>query len=429
MMVRTVLAGLLLAAALVACGPERGGREGSPATSAPATIESTAAPASPADAATPTETERPGPTVGAPRTPPSIGIVPAYPELPRFDRPIAMTEVPGEGVMLLATQEGRIFVFDRSSDAREAFVALDWRAKTRREGNEEGLLGLTLDPGFAERRWVYVYYTAADGPRRSVVSRLTATGSGTSLRIDPSSEVVLLEIEQPYSNHNGGQILFGPDGMLYVALGDGGGAGDPQGNGQNLSTLLGSILRLDVRTVPATAPPDNPFVGREGARPEIWAYGFRNPWRFSFDRETGDLWAGDVGQNAWEEIDLVRAGRNYGWNIMEGDACFRPPSGCERAGLEPPVVVYPTRDGNCAVTGGYVYRGEAYTPLRGFYLFGDYCSGRIWALDAEAATRGLAVGATLVADTDLSIASFAEDAAGELYVLAFDGRVYRVTVP
>ena len=418
----------LLALLLAACGSEPGA---SPDAHSSAPAETRTAPGEPAGPTPTSAPPAPTPTAAAPRprTPPAIDVAPAYPGLRTFERPIAMVEVPGEGVALLATQDGRIFVFEHSAEADAAELALDWRGRTRREGNEEGLLGLTLDPDFAENRWVYLYYTAAGGPRRSVVARLRATGTGMSLRIDPDSEVVLLEVEQPYSNHNGGQTLFGPDGMLYVALGDGGGAGDPQGNGQNLGTLLGSILRLDVRSAPATAPPDNPFTSTEGARPEIWAYGFRNPWRFTFDRETGDLWAADVGQNSWEEVDLVRPGGNYGWNVMEGRACFRPPTGCDQRGLELPVAVYPTRDGNCAVTGGYVYRGDAHPALRGFYLFADYCSGRIWALDAEAARRGVPVEPTLVAETGLSIASFAEDKAGELYVLAFDGRVYRITVP
>jgi len=412
-----------LAAVLTACGSS-----GEPSPGPPMQAQATAPGTLPEGASPTRETPPPLPTTAParPRTPPAIAVVPAFPSLERFERPVAMAEVPGEGVMLLATQGGQVFVFEAREDVSQTSVALDWRSRTRREGNEEGLLGLALDPAFEERRAVYLYYTASDGPRRSVVSRFTARGRGTSLRIDPGSEQVILEVPQPYSNHNGGAIAFGPDGMLYIALGDGGGQGDPQGNGQNVGTLLGSILRIDVRGLPYHVPPDNPFVGKAGARGEIWAYGFRNPWRFSFDRATGTMWAGDVGQNSWEEVDIVRRGRNYGWNVMEGRACFRPPQGCHSEGLEPPVAVYPTRDGNCAVTGGYVYRGRALPALQGFYVFADYCSGRLWALDADAAESGTEVDAALLLDTSLAIASFAEDLAGEVYLLAFDGRIYRL---
>jgi glucose/arabinose dehydrogenase len=421
---RLVPAAILTAAVLAACsnGPTP---EGEP--SAPAVSDHTEFPTerpTPTRPASETSTSEPQPS--APRTPPAVKLFPAFPGLPRFERPIAMVEVPGEGVMLLATQPGQVFVFEERADTSMAELALDWRARTRREGNEEGLLGLALDPRFAENRFVYLYYTAAGGARRSVIARFTAMGSGTELRLDPASEQVILEVPQPYSNHNGGALAFGPDGMLYIALGDGGGQGDPHGNGQNPGTLLGSILRLDVRELPYRIPSNNPFAQRPDARGEIWAYGFRNPWRFSFDRETGALWAGDVGQNSWEEVDLVRPGGNYGWNIMEGAACYRPPQGCNAEGLEPPVAVYPLRDGNCAVVGGYVYRGRAIPELRGFYLFADYCSGRVWALDADATAAGERAEAVLLLESGLPIASFAEDAEGELYVLAFDGRAYRV---
>lgn len=420
---REFAAAVLAAALLAACGGDGAAPGPEPSPTAPS-----GSPERPPEGSSPApparETPTSPPATPTPRIPPRVRLVPAFPALPRFERPIAMAEVPGEGVMLLATQGGEVFVFEKRTDASTAELALDWRARTRREGNEEGLLGLAIDPRFADNRFVYLYYTAAGGPRRSVVSRFTAEGSGTALRLAPDSEQVILEVPQPYSNHNGGALAFGPDGMLYIALGDGGGQGDPRGNGQNLSTLLGSILRIDVRELPYRIPADNPFAQRPDARGEIWAYGFRNPWRFSFDRETGALWAGDVGQNSWEEVDLVRPGGNYGWNIMEGAACYRPPQGCSAEGLELPVAVYPLRDGNCAVTGGYVYRGRAMPELRGFYLFADYCSGRAWALDADAAAAGQAGEPVLVLDSALAIASFAEDAEGEVYALAFDGRIY-----
>lgn len=411
---------------VVACGERGNGTEvAGRSPTAEGTSEGRPRTPTPTDA-TPEATGTPSPQ---PRTPPAVTVRPAFPSLARFERPIAMVEVPGEGVVLLATQGGEVFVFEKSAEVTTVEVALDWRSRTRREGNEEGLLGLALDPEFSSRRFVYLYYTAAGGARRSVVARFEVRGSGSGLRIEPASEQILLEVPQPYSNHNGGALAFGPDGLLYIALGDGGGQGDPQGNGQDLGTLLGSILRLDVRSFPYRVPLDNPFVGRPGVRGEIWAYGFRNPWRFSFDRRTGALWAGDVGQNSWEEVNVVTKGGNYGWNVMEGRACFRPLQGCETDGLVEPVAVYPTGDRNCAVTGGYVYRGAEVPMLEGFYLYADYCSGRIWALDADAALAGATVSADLVADTDLAIASFAEDADGELYVLAFDGHVYRLALP
>ena len=231
------------------------------------------------------------------------------------------------GQVLISDQSGLIVAFDGSalSGEAEGFLHtefLDLRDIVSRRGSEEGLLGLALDPGGT--RHLYVYYSAAN-PRRSVVSRFTAEAKDSGA--DPDSELVILEVEQPHSNHNGGQIAFGPDGYLYIGLGDGGSAGDPQGNGQDTSTLLGSILRIDVSQStpeqPYAIPPGNPFADG-GGRPEIWAYGLRNPWRFSFDRDTGDLWAGDVGQNQWEEIDIIEREGNYGWNTLEGSHCFKP---------------------------------------------------------------------------------------------------------
>ena len=230
---------------------------------------------------------------------------------------------------------------DPNSDVVAFIEFLDIRDRVSNRGSEEGLLGLALDP--QSDGYFYVYYSAAD-PRRSVVSRFAYGSEGQPTvgpSADPDSELIILEIEQPYANHNGGQIAFGPDGFLYIGLGDGGAAGDPRGNGQDTSTLLGSILRIDVSEAtpdqPYAIPPDNPFADG-GGRPEIWAYGLRNPWRFSFDRETGDLWTGDVGQNQWEEIDLIERGGNYGWNTLEGNHCFNPRENCDRENKIPPVL-------------------------------------------------------------------------------------------
>lgn len=289
-------------------------------------------------------------------------------------------------------------------------------------GGELGLLSVAFHPQYATTGRLFVNYTADQGRLRTVIAeyRVSSRGADTA---DPAERVVL-EIGQPFRNHNGGLNLFGPDGRLYVGMGDGGSGGDPFNSGQRLDTLLGKLLRLDVDGgAPYRVPPDNPFVGRGAARGEIWAYGLRNPWRFSFDRATGRLWLADVGQNAWEEIDLIERGGNYGWNIMEGAHCFNPPTDCNTAGLRLPVAEY-DRSGGCSVTGGYVYRGRGVAGLAGRYVFGDYCSGRIWVL-SEAGPGRWAM--ALLLESGMSISSFGEDEAGELYVVDHRGAVYVVT--
>ncbi len=330
----------------------------------------------------------------------------------------------GSGTLFVTLQPGVVMFFQNDPDAASADTFLDIRHRVSDKGNEEGLLGLAFDPKYAENGHFYVYYSAAD-PRRSVLSRFSVPPGSTTA--DPASELVLLEIPQPFSNHNGGQVAFGPDGYLYVGLGDGGRAGDPFGNGQDRSTLLGSILRIDVGTVGERGgygiPLDNPFLAAgDGSRPEIWAYGLRNPWRFSFDLETGDLWVADVGQNQYEEVDLIEPGGNYGWNVMEGNSCFSPSTGCSIEGLVRPVVQYGREDG-CSITGGYVYRGSRLPSLRGAYVYGDFCSGRIWALRYD----GTVVSEHLeLIDSELRISSFGLDESGELYILSFDEKIYRL---
>ena len=324
----------------------------------------------------------------------------------------------------LVLQPGRIMVFPNEPAAPAAQEFLDIRARVNDRGNEEGLLGLAFDPQFSSNGHFFVYYTAGD-PKRSVVSRFSVSADDPG-RADAASERVVLRIAQPFSNHNGGQVQFGPDGYLYVSVGDGGSGGDPHGNGQNLSTLLGTILRIDVSALGVdggySVPPDNPFMGRAGARPEIWAYGLRNPWRFSFDRTTHALWAADVGQDRFEEVDIVVPGGNYGWNRMEGHHCFpRPQTPCDRVDLVLPVIEY-GRDFGCSVTGGYVYRGQNIPSLYGAYVYGDFCSGKIWALRHDGDS---VVDLLDIADTTLTISSFAQDLAGELYILSFDGKIYR----
>ncbi|MDH4366777.1 MAG: PQQ-dependent sugar dehydrogenase [Dehalococcoidia bacterium] len=326
-----------------------------------------------------------------------------------------------DDLIFITEQRGVIYAFS-ANNSQQADIFLDITDRVNRGGDEEGLLGLAFDPDYQGNGYFYVYYSAAD-PRRSVLSRFSLDEENTNIA-DPQSEVVIMEVAQPYSNHNGGQLAFGPDGYIYIGLGDGGSGGDPLGNGQNLSTLLGSILRIDVSGLSAPGdyeiPADNPFVGIEGARPEIWAYGLRNPWRFSFDSETGLLWAGDVGQNLWEEIDIISKGANYGWNIMEGFHCYSPSTDCNQSGLTLPVVEYGRSQG-CSVTGGYVYRGAQIASLQGHYIYGDYCSGNIWALayDGSAVTEN-----KLLVDSSLSITSFGVDVTGNLYILDRQGGIY-----
>jgi glucose/arabinose dehydrogenase len=364
---------------------------------------------------------------------PSIRLSRAFPRL-SFQRPVLVTNA-GDDRLFVLEQKGRIRVFINRSDVENSHVFLDLREKVHTGHNEEGLLGLAFDPDYADNHHFYVYYSAST-PRRGVLARFSA-GTDDPNVADPDSKRVVLEVPQPYGNHNGGALLFGPDGFLYLSLGDGGSANDPRGHGQDLTTLLGTILRIDVRGQsadrPYTVPADNPFVGRADVRPEIWAYGLRNVWRMSFDRATGDLWAGDVGQNAWEEIDLIVKGGNYGWSIREGAHPFR--AGTAAVPLIDPVVEYPQRRGReligRSVTGGHVYRGRTAPGLVGAYIYGDYVTGRIWALRYEGG-RVLAHQEIFAPPPRVYISSFGQDASGELYVCGFDrldggrGRIYRL---
>ncbi|MFN0090076.1 MAG: PQQ-dependent sugar dehydrogenase [Acidimicrobiales bacterium] len=338
-------------------------------------------------------------------------------------QPIALVDA-GGATLLVAQRDGIVMALRQGAAATRV---LDISADTTAEG-ERGLLGLALSP---ERTRLYAGYTDKAG--NTAVDEFAFTAPAT---VDAASRRRVLSVEQPFANHNGGQLAFGPDGLLYVALGDGGSAGDPQGNGQRLDTLLGKILRIDPRPGPGGAPyqvpADNPFVGVAGARPEIWISGVRNPWRFSFDRATGDLWIGDVGQNALEEIDRLPAGpggagkgANLGWSLYEGSRPFgsntAPP-----AGLTGPVFEY-GRSRGCSVTGGYVYRGAAIPSLVGAYVFGDFCESKVRTLRLDAAGRAVdeaPLGPTLPAG---SLAAFGEDAAGELYVLSLaEGAVHKL---
>jgi glucose/arabinose dehydrogenase len=335
-------------------------------------------------------------------------------------RPVAIVDpADGSGRLFIVEQPGDIRIYQDGRLLPEPF--LDIRQRVGSRGNEQGLLGLAFHPAYAQSGLFYVNYTDLNGD--TVIARFSVSSQDAN-RADAGSEQQLLFIRQPYPNHNGGSVVFGPDGYLYLGLGDGGSGGDPQGNGQSLSTLLGKILRIDIDNGnPYAIPTGNPFSSPQAA--EIWAYGLRNPWRFSFDRLTGDLYVADVGQDAWEEVDFLPAGSplgaNFGWNFREGMHPYAgtPPSDSV---LIDPVAEYDHGQG-CSVTGGYVYRGEELPAWKGVYLYGDFCSGKIWGLlrDASGAWQN-----RLLFESGLNISSFGEDAAGELYLTDLNGAVYRL---
>ena len=350
----------------------------------------------------------------------------AFPNL-SFTRPVDLQSAnDGSNQLFVVEQAGIIRSFDNSTETSETQVFLDISDRVNDRSNEQGLLGLTFHPNFTDNGFFYVNYTASN-PNRTVISRFRVN-EGDRNEADKGSELIIMTIDQPFDNHNGGQLAFGPDALLYIATGDGGSGGDPRNNGQNRRTLLGNVLRIDVNTSTAglnyAIPVDNPYVGNsDNFREEIYAYGFRNPWRMSFDTESGKLWVGDVGQNAFEEIDLVEKGGNYGWKIMEGRHCFPENVQCDQEGLVLPVWEYAQTGNDRSITGGYVYRGTNVPELQGLYVYGDFVSGKIWALNGDNPENAVN---TLVADTDLSISSFGTDAKNELLICAFDGKIYRV---
>jgi len=345
----------------------------------------------------------------------------AFPNI-NFDHPLCMVWPPDTTSRVMVVEQAGTIRVVSDPMAREAPLFLDIRDRVSSKGREEGLLCLAFHPQYDKNGQLFVWYTAGN-PRRDILSRFTCDSANPN-KADPTSEVVLLSVDDPYANHNGGATVFGPDGFLYQSLGDGGAGGDPLGSGQNLESLLGKILRIDVDHadpgLPYAIPKDNPFVGKAGARGEIWAYGLRNVWRMSFDSATGDLWAGDVGQNAYEEIDLITKGGNYGWNIREGAHPFK--GGGNINAIEP-IVEYPRTLG-ISVTGGYVYRGKANPALVGWYVYGDFQTGRIWALKRQA--NGETRNIELQGQGKLNISSFAENRAGELFITAFDKKIYRL---
>jgi glucose/arabinose dehydrogenase len=332
------------------------------------------------------------------------------------EQPLAMALRTDDASLYVAEKTGRIVAI--RDGALDPTPVLDITGEVSL-GAEQGLLGLAFSPN---GRFLYVDYTDTTGDTH--VDEFAMKGDVA----DPGSRRTVLTVAQPFSNHNGGNLVFGPDGELYIGLGDGGSGGDPYGNGQSLSTLLGKILRIAPRPAgdhPYGIPPDNPFVGRAGARPEIWAFGLRNPWRFSFDRHTGDLWIGDVGQSAWEEVDRQPAdstgGENYGWNAMEGDHAYDEQVSAPDAVA--PVYEYPHDGGVCAVTGGYVYRGSEIPDLYGSYVFADFCVGDIEALRIR---DGRVAGERSLRVSVQNLSSFGEDGAGELYALSLSGPIYRL---
>jgi uncharacterized repeat protein (TIGR03806 family) len=366
-------------------------------------------------------------TCKLPEVPPlaTMDTAAAFPAL-HFDKPLWFGFAPGDGARRYVVEQGGvIWVFEGRQDVAGAAEFL--RLPVSRENAEEGLLGLAFHPDYATNGRFFVYYSAPvddAADRHTVVSAFVRDPGGDAART-AATEQVLLSIPQPYGNHKGGSLLFGPDGYLYLGTGDGGSGGDPQDNGQNPDTLLGKVLRLDVDTADDTCltpygiPADNPFAeGRCGpdaaARPEIFALGMRNPWRMSFDRDTGQLWAGEVGQDDWEEVSVIRRGGNFGWRRVEGEVCFRP-ADCDPTDFDPPVYVYPHTEGK-SITGGYVYRGRAFPELYGAYVYGDYANGRVYALRVD--ERGRTTN-TVLAETRRKITSFGEDPEGELYIVTF----------
>jgi len=391
-------------------------------------------PMSPVASVAPVATARPAPS-GESRA--TLQPTPTPPPIATDPPPIALQPVAGglvepvsiegspDGWLMVNERAGRVIAVDPATGATE--VALDLRDRVLGQG-EQGLLGLALHPAWPEDPRAFAHYSDRGG--NTVLAEFEGSDA-SPIVIDPTSERVLLRVQQPFTNHNGGQLAFGPDGYLWFGLGDGGSGGDPLGNGQNPATLLGSILRLDVAAPGGyVVPPDNPYADGGGA-PEVYLYGLRNPWRFSFDRVTGELWIADVGQNAYEEINrldpIADAGANLGWPIMEATHCFTD-AACSSEGLVLPIAEY-GRDGGCSVTGGHVYRGDVIAALAGWYVFADYCSGLLFGLasDADVPADGSALSPRVLLAADARVTSFGEGADGELYLADLgSGTIYRI---
>jgi len=372
-------------------------------------------------------------------TPMPVDVVEAYPNL-RIDRPIVMTGAGDQsGRLFIASQKGQIYWINQAdAEVEEPNLLIDLsdRVSYKDRENEEGFLGLAFHPKFEVNGQFYVYYTTNQRPHVSVISRFTATGDSHSTG-DPASEVELMQLQQPFWNHNGGTLAFGPDGYLYIALGDGGKGNDPLMSGQDLSKLLGSVLRIDVdgssEKLPYRIPQDNPFVGTPNAWPEIYAYGIRNIWRMAFDPKTNDLYAADVGQNDWEEVNVITSGGNYGWSLREAAHSFTLGGGKgsdERPDLIDPLVEYPhTDDWGKSVTGGAVYRGKQTPILDGYYLYGDYVSGRLWAMKYDRDLKKVVANRPIARQNMLPVFTFGQTDDGEVLMstMMSGGIIYRFT--
>ncbi|MDQ6632847.1 MAG: PQQ-dependent sugar dehydrogenase [Verrucomicrobiota bacterium] len=369
---------------------------------------------------------------------PAVQLKVAFPNL-KFDRPLWLCESPdGTKRLFVAQQAGKILILPNDRDGAAPKTFLDISDRKPFEKNEEGLLGLAFHPQCQTNGKFYIYYSQQN-PRRSVISEFQISKTNSD-QADKSSERILLEIPQPDWNHNGGELIFGPDSLLYIALGDGGGKNDQYHNGQNLSSLLGKILRIDVNSRSGNLaygiPKDNPFIGQENVRAEIWAYGLRNPWRFSFDRKSGELYCADVGQDKWEEIDLITKGGNYGWSFREGFHEFGTNAPPADAKFIDPILEYPhfapqttNHSPGLSITGGYVYRGKKLPELDGLYLYADFLMGTLWGLRCEngkVTIQGALVEMPRGLNPPRQISSFGEDADGEIYILSYDGKIYEL---
>ncbi len=363
--------------------------------------------------------------LGCNPSPAQLIIENSFPNL-TFDQPVDIQNAnDGTNRLFIVTQRGKIYTIENNSKTSTAKLFLDISEKVL-YGGEQGLLGLAFHPDFKNNGYFFVDYTT-NNPRRTIISRFKVNQNNSD-EADKKSELILLEIEQPYSNHNGGQIAFGPDGYLYISLGDGGSAGDPQNNAQNLKSYLGKILRIDVNNSfnnkNYSIPEDNPFKGNtNNLIEEIYAWGLRNVWRFSFDKITGKLWAADVGQNLWEEINIIEKAKNYGWRIMEGFHCFNPSRNCDTTNLTMPIWEYGhTQEGGYSITGGYVYRGSNIKELYGKYIYADFVTGNIWALDYKENS----VTNKLLFNTDFNISTFGVNENHELYFADYtNGKIYK----
>jgi glucose/arabinose dehydrogenase len=421
---------LVMSLLLAACGapdPTPSPEAATPSPSPRATVTPVPTPARPSDPPTPSPSPSPVPIAD---DPPAL----ALEEVARVDQPVSIAAA-ADGFLYVNERRGRVIAIEPTSGMTE--VVLDITDRVGSESSEQGLLGFALHPEFRGLNLrAFVHYTDRNGD--TVLSEFSVTDVPRPARFDAATERVLLRVDQPFTNHNGGQLAFGPDGHLWFGLGDGGSGGDPLGNGQNRDVLLGKILRLDVDAepdgdAPYAIPADNPYADATDGAPEVFLSGLRNPWRFSFDRASGALWIADVGQNAFEEVNRVedpvsQAGANLGWNVMEATSCYAA-AGCSSDGLVLPVAQY-GRDLGCSVTGGFVYRGAAVEGLAGWYLFSDYCTGLLFGVRSDAPIPAAGERAPLpriLLQTGANVSAFGEDADGELYLADIgSGVIYRI---